>query len=104
MATNLLAHWPLAFETSIRSFIIALDLPLPVAEATMWTWRIRPIVCTTILPFPKDCCLLAHVTTFDVLASLWAIIGFGLSFLRTDCGHFTTVLVMLVLRNRCLQQ
>jgi len=75
MTTNLLAHWPFAFETSIRSLVIAFDLPLAVSETPMWTWRIGPIVRTTICPFPKHCSFLAHVTALDVLASNWTLIG-----------------------------
>merc|ERR1712224_34128 len=74
MTTNLLAHWPFAFEPSIRSLIIAFDLPLPVSATPMWTWRIRPSVRTAICPFPRHCSFLAHVTALDVVATDWTLV------------------------------
>merc|ERR1711953_362475 len=84
MTTNLLlAHRPFASEASTRSIGIALDFPFPVAEATMWTQIIWPIVLTTIAQIPEHGSLLTHVTIFDVLATLWTFIGLCLAFFRT---------------------
>jgi hypothetical protein len=81
MTTNLLAHWPFAFETSIRSLVIAFDFPLPVSEAPMWTFSFRPIVRTSIFPLPEHCSLLAHVTTLDVFATYRKVAQIGRSHL-----------------------
>jgi hypothetical protein len=104
MTTNLLAHRPFASETSIRSLVIAFDFPLPVSETPMWTWRIRPIVRTTVCPFPKHCSFLAHVTALDVFATNWTLIGLCFSFLWTNCWDFTTITMLRVFCNTHLQQ
>jgi hypothetical protein len=96
MTTDLLAHWPFAFETSIRSLVIAFDFPLPVSKAPMWTWWIRPIVRTTIFPLPEHCSFLAHVTTLDVFATFRTLVSPSHTFLWTNCWDFTTITLLQV--------